>query len=106
MRLLISVNNSIHRFRALLGLMFVYAQHLERHRVRAESDGDYIADFHFFCGFDRLAVDFDASAVASLLGNGAAFDDSRYFQKFVYSHNKYYMKNARLNQEVSYIKNK
>ena len=84
--------------------MFVDVQHCERHRVVAESHGHYVADFYVFCGFDDFAVDFYTPAVASLLGYGAAFYYSRYLQKFVYSHKKYYKKYARLNQEETYIK--
>ena len=84
--------------------MFVDAQHLERHRIVAESHRHHVADFYVFCGFDDFAVDFDTSAVASLLRYGAAFYHSWYLQKFVYSHKEYYKKNARLNQEETYIK--
>ena len=80
------LNNAVHVFGALLGLTLVGGKHFEGHRIVAESDGDHVADFDFFCGFCGFAVYFDATAVAGFLRNRAPFDNSRYFQKLVYSH--------------------
>ncbi len=79
--------------------MFVNGQHLKTHFAVAESNGDDVSDFDVFRWFDDFAVDLYTTAVASLLSNGATFDDSGYFQKFVYSHKLYYISSVRLNQE-------